>query len=84
MNGISIEEDDERVTAILTRIDDDDGSPTGCVLEVGEERGKKETGEARWVANIDHNTLQFEVETAHPFVLTCTTATTRSESIANE
>ena len=34
MNGILIEEDDEYVTAILARIDDDDGSPTGCALEI--------------------------------------------------
>jgi hypothetical protein len=29
MNGVSIEKDDERVTAILARIDDDDGSQVG-------------------------------------------------------
>ena len=47
MNGISIEEDDERVAAMLARIDDDDGSPAGCVFEIGEEGGNKETGETR-------------------------------------
>ena len=47
MNGIAIVEDDERVTAILARIDDDDGSPTDCALEIGEERGKKETRKTR-------------------------------------
>ena len=43
MNGVSIEEDDEHVTTILARIDDDDGFPTRCALQIGEERGKKET-----------------------------------------
>ena len=42
MNGIS-----ERVTAILARIDNDDGSPTGRASKIGEERGKKETGKTR-------------------------------------
>jgi hypothetical protein len=47
MNRISIDENDEGVTAILVRIDDDDGSSTGCVLEIWEERGKKETRKTR-------------------------------------
>ena len=69
MNGVSIEEDDERerVTAIDARVDDD-----GCALEIGKERGKKEMGKTRLLANIGHNILQFEVEVEHPFVLICT------------
>jgi hypothetical protein len=47
MNGISIEEDDERVTAILARIDDDDRSLTGRTSDIREEQRKKETGEMR-------------------------------------
>ena len=74
MNEVSIEEDDERerVTAIDTRVDHDDGAPTGCALEIGKERGKKEMGKTRLLANIGHNILQFEVEVEHPFVLICT------------
>ena len=37
MDGISTGEDNECVTGIVARIDDDDGSPTGCALEIGEE-----------------------------------------------
>ena len=81
MNGISIEEDDEGVTVVLARIDDDNGSPNGRALEVGEQRGKKETGKTREAANIDHDNLQFEVETAQPFMLICTR---RIEDVANE
>ena len=41
MDGISIEEDDERIIAILASIDDDDRSPAGGVLEVWEERERR-------------------------------------------
>ena len=81
MNGFSIEEDNERVTSILTRIDDDDGAPAGCALEIWEERRKEETGKTGHLANIGHNFLHFEVEVAQPFMLI---RTRRIESIANE
>ena len=72
MNGISVEEDDERITAIRACIDDDDSIPTGSALEIGEERGKKGTGETRQRVNICHNSLHFKVESVKPFMLICT------------
>ena len=33
--------------SMLARIDNDDGSPIRCGLEIGEEGEKKETGETR-------------------------------------
>ena len=83
MNRISIEEDDERVTTILTRIDDDEGSPTGCTSEIRVEQGKKETGEIRYfqAAAFGRNFLEFGVEMAQVAVLI---RTRRIESTANE
>ena len=40
-NRITIEEDNERATAILARIEVDGRSLTGRTLEIREERGKK-------------------------------------------
>ena len=40
MDGVSVEEDEERITTILARTDGDDGFPTGCASEIGEERGE--------------------------------------------
>ena len=37
MDGVSIGKDDERVTTVVACTDDDDGSPVGCALEIGEE-----------------------------------------------
>jgi len=48
-NGIAIQQNDGRVTAILAHIDDyvSDRSPTGRTLEIGEEREEKEMGETK-------------------------------------
>ena len=56
MNEISIEEDDKHITAILARVDDDEGSLAGCVLEIGKERRKKELlGKDRVGRNVLHS-----------------------------
>jgi hypothetical protein len=81
MNRISIKEDDERVTTILARIDDDDGSLTSCKLEIGEGQGKKESGKPMKLTNTGHNSLEFEVEMAQTFMLI---RTRRIDRTANE
>lgn len=72
MNRVSIDQDDECVTAIPACIEDDDGSPAGCTLEIREERREKEARETRQLASVGHDTLHFEVETGQPFLLICT------------
>ena len=67
----AMDQDDERVAATLARIQDDDRSPTGCTLEIGEEGGKEETEETGLHANLSNKSLHFKVEMAHPFMLIC-------------
>ena len=69
---MSVDYDNDSITAIFARIHNDDRAPTGGLLEIGEEWEEKETREIRQLADSGHNFVQLNIEIAHPTMLICT------------